>query len=314
MQKFAIFRQRFRQTIAEHTAYEGPPTCTSLGVSTGSRTSRWVSVLLWIALIVSIALPFLDFFQELFRQWMSDVTFSYGVMIPFVSAGLIWKRRRELVQASADGWPWAVPIVLAGATLRIMGSRSGILLFSGAALSLILMGTAGLLLGKASLKKVALPLAYLLLMVPLPSYLLGTLSWQLQSFASTASASVLQLLGLTVYQDGNVLILPNYVLEVKDACSGTRSLFALIAMAATLGITIECKWSIRVLLLCSAPLLAVATNVLRIVGTGMAWHWMGAVAANETLHAAWGVAMFMLAVLGLLGLQKWIPWLIHRSA
>lgn len=280
----------------------------------GSKNGSPLRALLWVALVASIALPFLDFFRDLFRQWMGDVTFSYGIMIPFVSAGLIWSQRRELAQARNDGWSLAVCIVFAGGLLRIMGSRSGILLVSGLALSLILMGTAGLLWGKAVMKKLALPLAYLLIMVPLPSYLLGSLSWHLQSFASTASASVLQLLGLTVYQDGNILVLPNYALEVKNACSGTRSLFALIAMAATLGITIERKWSVRILLLCAAPLLAVTTNIVRIVGTGMAWQWMGDVAANETLHGAWGVAMFLIAVLGLLGLQKWIPWLIHRSA
>jgi exosortase len=278
------------------------------------KASRWRSNLLWVALIASVSLPFLDFFRELFRDWMSDVTFSYGVMIPFVAAALIWKQRHDLAQASAPACPSALLILLVGSSLRIMGSRSGILLISGLALSLIMVGVAGLLWGRFVMKKLALPLAYLLLMVPLPSYLLGSLSWHLQNFASTASASVLQLVGFTVYQDGNILVLPNYVLEVKNACSGTRSLFALIAMAATLGIGIERKWTVRFWLLLSAPLLAVATNIVRIVGTGMAWRWMGPVAANESLHAAWGVVVFLIAVLTLLGLQKWIPWLIARFA
>ena len=38
-----------------------------------------------------------------------------------------------------------------------------------------------------------------------------------------------------LYQEGNLLNLPNYVLEVREACSGSRSIFALIALALILG-------------------------------------------------------------------------------
>jgi len=92
------------------------------------------------------------------------------------------------------------------------------------------------------MRLVAAPMLVLTLMAPIPSYVLGQLSWHLKVTATAASSAVLRMAGIPVYQDGNLLRLPNYVLEVREACSGTRSVFALLALAIVLGIISEQKW------------------------------------------------------------------------
>jgi exosortase len=114
--------------------------------------------------------------------------------------------------------------------------------------------------------------------------------------------------GIPVYQDGNLLRLPNYVLEVREACSGTRSVFALLALAIVLGITSEQKWWKRLLLIALAPALAVFGNILRIVGTGLIASHDGRLAANESLHSAWGIVVFLVAVSFLFGFQRVMRW------
>jgi exosortase len=144
--------------------------------------------------------------------------------------------------------------------------------------------------------------------------MVGGLSWYLQAVASTASAATLRFLGVPIFQDGNLLRLSNYVLEVKQACSGSRSIFALLAMACVLGISTERKSGIRVLLVGAAPILAVGANVIRIVVTGLiAWQW-GDFAAEESLHAAWGVLVFVIALFGLLGFQRILQWATRENA
>jgi exosortase len=177
-----------------------------------------------------------------------------------------------------------------------------------------ILGTILFLWGPTCTKIAAGPVALLMLMVPLPAYITGELSWNLQGLASTFSSAILRLLGTPVLQDGNLLKLPNYVLEVKQACSGSRSLFALIALALVLGLTSTRKWWIRMLLVVVAPGLAVGANIVRIVGTGLIARRWGALAADESLHMVWGILVFVIAVLGLLVFQRFLRWSTNEFA
>jgi exosortase len=122
------------------------------------------------------------------------------------------------------------------------------------------------------------------------------------------SAKILDWTEVPVFQDGNILKLSNYILEVKQACSGSRSNFALAALALLLGFGLERKWWIRVLLLAAAPILAILANVIRIVGTGLIASRFGNIAADEMLHTVWGVLVFTIAVIGLFAFQRFLLW------
>jgi exosortase len=276
--------------------------------------SKNAPIILWILAGLSVFLPFGYFLRTLVATWLHDPEFSYGILIPVIVAFLIWRRRERLEKEEKTGWPKGLWIVAAGCGLQVLGSLSGSFLLAGIALTATIMGITGFLWGLKSLRIVAGPLALLILMVPLPSYMVGGLSWYLQAAASTISAATLGFLGVPVYQDGNLLRLSNYVLEVKQACSGSRSIFALLALACVLGVSSERKLWIRILLVAAAPFLAVGANVVRIVGTGLiAWQW-GDLAANESLHATWGILVFVIAVLGLLGFQRILQWTTHEHA
>jgi exosortase len=281
---------------------------------TSAHTLKKGSSALWLLAGVSLILPFSGFLRDLVKAWFQNEEFSYGVLIPFIVATLIWWRRDQLRKQISEGWSGGLWITAAGCGLQILASMSGSFLLSGIALTMTIMGMAGFLWGKNLLRNILAPLALLVLMVPLPSYAVGELSWHLQSTASSISAATLGLLGVPVYQDGNLLRLSNYVLEVKQACSGSRSIFALLALACVLGVSSERKLWVRGLLVVAAPVLAIGANVVRIVGTGLIASRWGDLAANESLHAAWGVVVFMIAVIGLLGLQRLVRWATHAYA
>jgi exosortase len=273
-----------------------------------------VPVLLWGVLWAALFIAYLEFFRRLWSAWGSDPEFSFGVLIPILVAYLIWTRKVQLTVVMGDAWHGALILIAVGCCLQVLANMSGTLFFSGIALTITLIGIAAFIWGRSCMRTVAGPLALLILMVPLPSYMVGELSWHLQARASSVSAWVLGLLGVPVLQDGNLLRLSNYVLEVKQACSGSRSIFALLALACWLGLSTERKWWMRILLVAAAPVLAVGANVVRIVGTGLIASNWGELAANESLHAAWGIAVFLMAVMGLLGLQRLLRWATHAHA
>jgi exosortase len=268
----------------------------------------------WIFAGLALTLPFASFLVTLFRIWRNDEEFSYGILIPAIVVFLVWKRLPQFQAQAETGWLPGLWIAIAGCGLQVLGSLSGTLLLCGIAFTATVMGVTAFLWGRKSLHVFGAPLALLILMVPLPSYAVGELSWYLQSLASTVSGAILGFLGVPVYQDGNLLRLPNYVLEVKQACSGSRSIFALLALASVLAVSTERKFWIRALLVIAAPVLAVAANVVRIVGTGLIASRWGELAANESLHAAWGIVVFLIAALGLLGVQGSLRWATKKHA
>ncbi len=264
--------------------------------------------LIIVVVCVCIAVLFGPFFRDLLRVWLSDPEFSFGILIPVIVAYLLWSRRQLLKNLVSNSYLPGLGIASLGCLLLVLGSLGASLLLTGVAFILVLEGTAAFLFGVKVLRAIGGRLALLILMVPLPSYVVGQLAWRLQSMASTISGGILRLFGIPVLQDGNILKLPDYVLEVKQACSGSRSIFALLALAIFLGLNLERKWLVRCVLVITAPILAVGANVIRIVGTGVIARNWGALAANESLHAAWGMVVFVLAVSGLVAIRKAMRW------
>jgi len=233
--------------------------------------------------------------------WLHDEEYSFGLIVPLLGAYLIWGRRKGISAVPKPPWSTGIFVVLLGCGLQVLASRSGSLVVSGIALILTLIGVTGFIWGKQVLRIVAAPLASLILMVPLPSYVMGELSWHLQSIGSTVSGGVLRSLGVPVFQDGNVLRLSNYVLEVKQACSGFHSIFALLVLSCGIALSTQSRLYIKVLPVLAAPFLALGANVLRIVGTGLIANQWGSLATNKLLHEGLGIAVFLITVVGLLG-------------
>jgi len=269
-----------------------------------------LSHLSWGFLGVLGALTYLSFLSQLLQAWIHNEEYSFGILIPVIVAYLVWARRKKIQNVEKSSWLVGLILVLAGCCLHMFASRGGTLLVSGISFVMTIAGLVGYLFGEKCLAVIVGPLALLILMVPLPSYVVGQFSWYLQSAASTASGAVLGLLGVPVYQDGNLLKLSHYVLEVKQACSGSRSILALLTLAWVLGIGMDSKYWVRFLLILITPILALGANVIRIVGTGLIASEWGNLAANESLHAVLGVTVFLIAALSLLGIQN----LLRRAA
>jgi len=283
-------------------------------VNVFSHRAERTSFLLLAGLISAILLTYGGFFRSLGYVWLKNTEFSYGALVPVLIGYLIWLRRESLRKIERLGWTPAIVGVIGGCGLAILASSSGTLILFGLSLVIVLISIVGYLWGRAFLRAVALPLSLTVLMVPVPLYLADEITWRLQVIASSASSVILRFLGVPVYQDGNLLLLTNYVLEIKEACSGSRSLFALLGLALVLGLTTEKRRWVRFCLLGAAPLLSLGANLIRIVGTGLIAYRWGNLAANESLHWVWGVLVFMIAVLGLFGVQKLLRWAPNKNA
>src|SRR5262249_1075853 len=155
-----------------------------------------------------------------------------GYLIAPLSAYFIWERRKKIARTPIEpSWYGVVPLALGALALAV--GRLGVELMSmRIAFVLTLIGLQVLLLGIPMSRVLAFPLCFLFLMVPLPQSLVNVIAFPLQLIAANLAVNTLQLFGMPVLVEGNILHLPRTQLFVKDACSGLHSLLAL----GTLGV------------------------------------------------------------------------------
>lgn len=253
------------------------------------------------AVTVVVYLPVLT---SLVRQWASDDNYSHGFLVLPFALYFGWLRRRELAALPLQPH-WFGLVVVAGSLVVLLAGRLGAELFL-ARISLIglIAGAVLFLYGARHFRLLIFPIAFLLLMVPLPAVVFNQLAFPLQLLASSAGEAVLSASGVPVLREGNVLVLPTTTLEVVQACSGIRSLVSLLTLAIILGKLTEPRVWTRVALAVLALPVAIAANAARVAGTGLAAEFISPQAAEGFFHEFSGWVMFVVAFALLLAAQR----------
>jgi exosortase len=159
----------------------------------------------------------------------------------------------------------------------------------------VLVGAVLFVLGWGHLGRLAFPLAFLLLMIPIPAIIFNQIAFPLQLLASHTGEVVLRTLHIPVLREGNVMILANTSLEVAEACSGIRSLISLLTLGIVYGYFLDARFLIRFLIAAATIPVAIVTNALRVAGTGVAAHYYGPDAAAGFFHEFSGFIVFAAA-------------------
>jgi exosortase len=197
-----------------------------------------------------------------------------------------------------------LPVVGGSLCLLVAGIAAAELFLARVSFIGVLAGGILFSFGARRLQSVAFPLAFLLLMIPLPEIVFNQVALPLQLFASQTGEVLLRSAGVPVVREGNVLELVSMKLEVAEACSGIRSIVTLLTFAVVLG-EIGGGSRFRRLLLMAATLpIAVCANAARVTATGLAADTLGAAAAQGLLHATAGLVVFAVAVAALLLVER----------
>jgi exosortase len=113
--------------------------------------------------------------------------------------------------------------------------------------------------------------------------------------ASQIAAYALELMGVPVLRDGNVLELASQKLSVVEACSGIRSLLSLSFLSLVYGYFFDKKTWMRILLFISTVPIAILANAGRVTLTGLLSE-MDPELAHGFTHTASGWVIFMIAL------------------
>ena len=270
------------------------------GASAPVPTPVWGRVLpLVLGLAVILALLYWPILRDLGIQWWDDANYNHGFLIPIFSAFLIWRERQRLSAIPLAPSLAGLVVLVGGIGLLLLGDIGAENFLMRSSLIVILAGLILFLAGRGILRAVLFPLGYLLFMIPLPGILFYAITFPLQRIAAEAAAWALDLLGVPVLLDGNIIHLSQISLGVTEACSGIRSLISLLAGAAAWAyLMLPAGW-LSVLFVASAIPITIVANSARVVATGLIGQWFGVEYASGFFHefAGWVVYLFAFACL-----------------
>jgi exosortase D (VPLPA-CTERM-specific) len=270
--------------------------------------------LAWFGLLILSAVPvFWLGFVSLGEAWVTP-EYSFGPLIPLISTYLLLRELRlnpPLPPGSAANRVPGLVILLAGLGLGILGNLVRIpdVVTYG-----LIIWTAGVVLvgfGWDQGRRHQLPVLHLIFMLPLPQFVLWKLTIALQLLSSQIGVWFIDLAGVPVFLEGNVIDLGVYKLQVAEACSGLRYLFPILSFSYLVGILYRGPfWHKAALFLMAAPL-TVLMNSFRIGVIGVLVDSYGIGAAEGFLHLFEGWVIFGFCILLLfviaLGLQRLTP-------
>src|ERR1035438_2666738 len=261
----------------------------------------WIA-LSWFGLLIAVcSAPAL---YSLASIWASDADMGHGFFVPLIAAFIAWQRRDELLAIEPKPNLWGLVVVILGGAQLIAGTLGVEQFLTHTAVVITLIGVIWLLRGTETLRTLVFPLFLLFFMVPIPLIIYNKITLPLQFIASRMAASALDMLGIPVLRDGNILELPHQTLSVVEACSGIRSLLSLTFLSLVYGYFFEKRIWVRVVLFAATIPIAIVANGSRVAFTGIMTQIKPEL-AEGFFHESTGMVIFLSAGV--------ILFLFHRA-
>jgi exosortase C (VPDSG-CTERM-specific) len=263
----------------------------------------WSGTCFAIVLLAAFAQPLL----ELVNYAAGSELYSYILLVPFVSAYLLYLRRDQLPKNHATDVPFTLVFLVVGVGLlafahsldlagRALPGNNRIVLLTFSFLCCLAAG-GFFFLGRPWMRAAAFPLAYLIFMVPIPDAMADALETA-SKFASAEVANLLfHLSGTPFLRAGPIFQLPNITIEVAQECSGIRSswvLFMTSILAANF--FLNTTWRRFALVAFVIPL-AILRNGFRILVIGLLCVNVGPQMIHSIIHRRGGPVFFVLSLI-----------------
>jgi exosortase len=232
--------------------------------------------------------------------------YAHGYLVPLVAAYLVYGERRKIAAVLRNLEPPALgaAVVLLAAVFELLMVIGDVRFASGVGIPLVLGAAAYGVGGGALVRPLGLPLAFLVLMVPPPGFLVQALLARLKLLVTQISVEILHRMGQTVYAEGNRIEVPGHQLFVADACSGLTSIITLLPVACVVAYFLSHGWWRRIVVVIGVVPLAMAANVARVVATVILVSSIGPEMAQGLLHETFGLATYALGTVLLVGVAK----------
>jgi exosortase C (VPDSG-CTERM-specific) len=302
-----------RAVVPETIVHAGPR-----NVSESTAPSRrkgwrfWTGLCFVILVLAAFGQPLL----RLANYAAHSELHSYILLVPFVSAYLLYLRRDQLPKKYGTDIPLGSVLLSSGLGISLLihwlnstgQAPADNSYFVLVALSLLCCLWAGgfFFCGRDWMRAAAFPLAYLIFMVPMPDAMADALESASKYASAEVANALFHLSGTPFLREGLVFQLPNITIQVAQECSGIRSSWVLL-MTSILAANLFLKtpWRRFALVVFVIPL-AILRNGFRILVIGLLCVNVGPQMIHSLIHRRGGPLFFALSLVPLLVLLAWL--------
>src|SRR5580704_15038446 len=207
--------------------------------------------------------------KPMVTEWVNDESMGHAIFVPLVAGYAAWLNRERILAAPVKPcWP-ALTLVVWGFCQMMVGYLGADFFLARTAFLIAVVGVIWTLAGTAVLRTLAFPLFVLIFMIRISLFIYQQITSPLQGLASSVASRTLELIGIPVLRDGNVLQLASKRLEVVEACSGIRSLLSLTFLSVAYGYLFERRTWMKVVLFIATVPIAIVANAGRVTLTGI---------------------------------------------
>ena len=270
---------------------------------------RAAAILPWIATAVAFAVLFAKPIYLLARDWWTMPEAGHGLLLAPVAIWMAW--RSGIGPDAKPNRTLGITLLLLAIAVRTASGLAAELFTMRGSVVIALAGITAYEFGFRQLLRWWLPFALICLSIPLPELITQTLALPLQFKASRMGAALLEMRSVPVRLAGNVIQLPGRELFVTEACSGLRSLTALLSMSVLLGALVLKKPVTRMALLLFAVPVAIVVNGIRVFLTGYLVYYVSPAYGEGFMHVTEGWLLFLVS-LSILAGMAWIGGLVER--
>jgi exosortase len=267
--------------------------------------------------LVLLALVVWSYFSTIIdtvERWTTDSQYSHCWLVPFVSAYLLYHRRKLIpTEGFTPRW-WGLGVVLAGVLARAAAIAFYLPWLDSGSLVIVIAGLICTVGGRAGLLWAWPAALYLVFMMPLPFRLQNALGGTLQTIATYMSTYLLQTVGVPAVSEGHVIALSQARIGVEEACNGLSMLVTFFALAVLFALVIRRGWAYKVAFVVAAAPIAVLANVLRITATGLLYEANQNGLARIVFHDIAGWLMMPLGAAMLLAVMLYIDRIVKVPA
>jgi exosortase C (VPDSG-CTERM-specific) len=240
----------------------------------------------------------------------SDVH-SYVLLVPFVTAYLIYIRWNQLADELSSAWGPAALLISAGAGAFFAGQHFTDLNKNDhmtlIALSFVCFAIAGafLFLGTKWARSAMFPLFFLAFFIPLPAFVVDTLEEASKQASAEVASWLFLITGTPFLRTETIFQLPGITITVAKECSGIRSsLVLIITSLLAANMFLRTTWRRAALVAAVIPL-GLLRNSLRILVISLLCVHIGPHMINSVIHRRGGPFFFALSLLPLFAMLWW---------
>jgi exosortase C (VPDSG-CTERM-specific) len=302
-------RQTMGSAESDSPMVSGPP-------DLDAGWSKSLRATLGFAAVVGLLLAFWKPLTDLAVHALQSEIHSHILLVPFISAYLIYIRREDSLCGTRSSPALASMPFLAGLAAFFIGwggGTPGLHLSGNDRLSVItfsffcfLVAGGFLFLGQNWMMARAFPVFFLIFLVPLPDGLVDWLETGSKLASAEAAALFFQISGTPVLRDGTIFQLPGMVVEVAQECSGIRSslvLFITSLLASYL--LLKTPWRRAVLIAVVIPL-GIVRNGIRILVVSLLCVHVGPHMIHSDIHRRGGPVFFAFSLVPLFLFVWWL--------